>query len=611
MHRLALQSTLLPTVQRYPRRWLTSSTIRNKTATDIDNAPAPSPSPYASTWSYPAPVRDEGGLLPESSRAAEERTRLLENTFWSSPILQEQAKSTTLRPDTRDGPIATVSRYRSSPVTPPPNPPPSLASRKHKPPDSSYDPPHPPPQPSNYTKTVADAMSRILDIHSQSSDLPPVLRPMPSATGKAKCSLLDESEQTEASEPDASRTKHAPLPPSLKALMDVRQHRLAVFHTLNNPHLASNVPVLNHLAHILALRSAGKLASRVRRMAKRVSAIQHGVRTRPLVMLEGLGGVEGRYEGYWDLPAALPPAKPSLGRGTQWDTLDKRVQEQQRDAALTAYFNTKLSFQLRQSSLSEPIAPLDSRHKSPTPGWWPPPKPSLRQLRHLLQAIAYMEKKRGFKPDRITANIILKCWLRCAQPPHPLSDPFRVRAGEVDPDVVVRKTPSGRVLQGDDLMLMFRLVGNIMELSMARTEQRLKKELKKLGASRVAELRVQRTWQKDATAAPTLHKDEAETSIMAHDTDGPLGSFDDLDWEKHIRPFAEMLILSLRKVQATEHLSDVLGWKKAMKSRAEAADKAKEVLVLARTERAAKRAAKRSDSDVGRLGKGDVEGRSG
>jgi hypothetical protein len=144
--------------------------------------------------------------------------------------------------------------------------------------------------------------------------------------------------------------------------------------------------------------------------------------------------------------------------------------------------------------------------------------------------------------------------------------------------------------------------------SPARTRNGLKKELKKLGASRVAELRVQRTWQKDATAAPTLHKDEAETSIMdmlfpieivkrpertvgvmshyrclrlvlvqcrrscrvpimAHDTDGPLGSFDDLDWEKHIRPFAEMLILSLRKVHnLPTSLSDRLAARFAARS---------------------------------------------
>lgn len=196
---------------------------------------------------------------------------------------------------------------------------------------------------------------------------------------------------------------------------------------------------MNNLAELLERKGAGKLALRLRRGFEGVRDGDGNVRLgflprygRAVYSMEGDGegeegrgmvdggvgsgeidGGQGRREkrengrlpnNHWDMGAAPPPRLSEINL----PTLQQRK---------TQYYNHLLSQTLKQSGAipsngfnSDLNLDLESirhgnRFQSPGPG--------LHQLQDLLHLISTLETKKGFIPNKVTGNIVLRCWLRC------------------------------------------------------------------------------------------------------------------------------------------------------------------------------------------------------
>ncbi|WVR09280.1 hypothetical protein IAU60_006345 [Kwoniella sp. DSM 27419] len=272
---------------------------------------------------------------------------------------------------------------------------------------------------SSRTHTSTLALQRILDGYS--------------GKGKERATIPEEILDTPtpapvASSAPASAADPTPdLPPYISRLLDARLFRLTVFHLLQTPAYATNGPLLLFVADHLEEKGAGKLARRLRRGWE---------------MRDGRGTrlwsdpVQGRLApGHWQIPN-LPP-RP--------DTQD-----------MTQYYNAHLLYLLTRPSLA-------STPTSPTPriNDWPAPAPNLQQLRKLLTTIAKLENK-GFVPDCVTANLILKCWLRSASARSRPHDPIRLHRdaqGKLKP---ARKVDSEHGLRREELRGLFDLISRVI-----------------------------------------------------------------------------------------------------------------------------------------------------
>ena len=192
---------------------------------------------------------------------------------------------------------------------------------------------------------------------------------------------------------------------------------MAVFHFIYTPEYASDTTMMSRLASRLEQGGAGKLALRLRR----------GWEMPRLPWPKGVVADEGRAQLWTDAePGAprkpvdywkynqLPPERtdvfPHLGRREQ----------------LQGYYNAQLTYLLTKPATPYALSPLGVTPRAPgvvMPG----PDASLRQLGRLLELIDSLEKDRGFVPNRITANIIVRCWIRCGMgtgeshdTPHPV-----------------------------------------------------------------------------------------------------------------------------------------------------------------------------------------------
>ena len=552
MHRLAYNTGIATSIPRYQPRFISISNKKRGSAVETDRSTA--------SWSYPTPVRDQGGLLPESSKAAEARARAFygqhEHIVGERGVGHddEERQSTDFEPS-----LAEISRANKG----------FLRSKTETTncQDEDIDQTGQTKTVTNYERTVKDAMKRLLEIHSR--------RPTSDNLPKP---------DTKSSKPDShtyqSILPPPSIPPVIKALMDKGQNRLAVFHAISEPHIRSNTPVLLHLADMLRRRNHGKLAERLSLTVKRMND-QFENRDK---MLEDIGldstVTSPRYSRYWALPPLPPtPSDTFLAPGraekdrlktTKSSKQHRRIEAEER---LTVTLNAQLSSLLRESMLVHHAPQNNSqtgRVSLQDPNFFlHPPRPSLRQLSQLLHHIGRLERKHGFKPDRITANIILRCWLRCAQPIRhtiPFVGYFK------DKEQIIRRkrdSPPGRVLSSDDLMIIFRILSKTIESSLESTENRLQDDLKHLDSDQFVKLSQEARW---STERERIMSDQTDHQVK--------GSFGDVDYHKHVKPFTEMLIGSLRRVAGFHETEQVIDWKQAMQRRLLAVKQAKEVLVL-------------------------------
>ncbi|KAK4690080.1 hypothetical protein P7C73_g61, partial [Tremellales sp. Uapishka_1] len=179
-----------------------------------------------------------------------------------------------------------------------------------------------------------------------------------------------------------------PLPPSVHRLLTSRLYRMAVFSIISTPEYCSDATLLERVASILEREGAGKLATRLRRGAE-LSRVDKGkVRLfsdpSPLAVRNP--------PDHWKMPPVPPPSP---------------LADQQR--RLTQYYNMHLTH-----LLVHPSSPFPLQNPTTTKTQIVGPSESLAQLRHLLKTIDKLERHRGFRPDEVTGNIIIKCLMRCS-----------------------------------------------------------------------------------------------------------------------------------------------------------------------------------------------------
>lgn len=186
-----------------------------------------------------------------------------------------------------------------------------------------------------------------------------------------------------------------PFPPIIYRLLQTRQFRLATLHIFNIPSLALNLELVERVAGYMDRHGGSKAARRLRRGRIPSPAEQ--------ATMSGAAAAAAAVADADIDPGSLvysPLDAPRIGTA---------LSQQERN---TVYHNTQLVQLLHSShtAKSSGLAPPKS---------FPQPNTSLRQLRALLGRIYKLEHHRGFVPDRVTANIILSCWVRCALAPNP------------------------------------------------------------------------------------------------------------------------------------------------------------------------------------------------
>lgn len=180
-----------------------------------------------------------------------------------------------------------------------------------------------------------------------------------------------------------------PFPPLIHQLLQSRQFRLTTLHILNYPIYALDSALVHRVAGYMD-RHGGQAAARRLRKGKIPSPTQ-----RDTISQSGQD--------------VLPrPAYPLNTDGL--DGITPYIGSLSPQARVTSFYNTQLAQQLSASHLSKGFRPPKS---------FPLPNTSLRQLRALLARIHYLEYSKAFVPDRVTANLVLSCWVRSALAPPP------------------------------------------------------------------------------------------------------------------------------------------------------------------------------------------------
>lgn len=215
-----------------------------------------------------------------------------------------------------------------------------------------------------------------------------------SSTTSTSATKTTSTTQTSA-EPIPPKRKR-PFPPIVHQLLLARQFRLAVNHVLSISAYALDPVLVDNVAGFMERHGGGRAAERLRR-GKVPTAEEKAAMTQ--------NGEERLPDEYWSLICSSRPLPKTLDDvSTYMPGIDLSPKEK-----FTAFCNIQLAHLLSTDSARSVIPPKHVRK----------PNLSLRQLSDLLARIHHLENHRGFIPDRVTANIILSCWLRCSLAPSP------------------------------------------------------------------------------------------------------------------------------------------------------------------------------------------------
>lgn len=565
--------------------------MTRKTASNIDSTATYWSSSTSNHHLYPTPSRDRGGLYPESSKHAQQRAWSVQSGKWAS-----KGASSGRNEEREQGDRAIALSYSTGWTAN------EGGAEEKEPPDKGERKRHIGRM--DHASTIKYALERIIDLHSPTSppDLtasnetaplpepssntpsPSIIRSSPNTISHA--SLQDDSHITPPTPTPAVPTlpkRPPPLPPILTRLVKTRHYRLAVFHVLNNPHLASDYPMVLRLANMLELKGAGELASRLRgsvtRWKSEAEALGEILMKQKYQLVPG-SCREQRHPAYWYIPTTptdrhRPPPPASSPR-------------------LTAHLNAHLSFLLRKPSLRTGHGLLvdeEWKESSVGEGGFPPPRPNLRQLRQLLYTIQVLERKYGFKPNRVTANIILGSWLRCASPKKDDgSDPYVFvsrRGGEEDMEMIP-KVQSGRIMGQKEAMMLFRVVSMVM----TRSVRQLELHFRDL-AERHRGTHSDKPFPTGlAVPSTTVGSESPDDGVgVSNDESGlPIKlnvlMTGDGEWEiehhRHVRPFASMMLNAMRHIEnMEEERRTVMLWEKEMRKRLELVGEMRYVLAQA------------------------------
>ncbi|KAL7422568.1 hypothetical protein Q5752_003216 [Cryptotrichosporon argae] len=275
------------------------------------------------------------------------------------------------------------------------------------------------------------------------------------------------------------------LPPTIRKLLDSRLYRLAVFHATSSDEWAHDAAVQSGLAEKLERAGAHKLAARLRRgieVAQKLAADAEAAGAG-----EGAGAEPGRIR----LMRAPAPGSPAHRQPARVPTLSAAeaagLTEVERH---TLGINAHLTYLLTPQALRSPLG-----------------------IGELLRRINRHVAHRGFRPDRVTANIVVRCWLRS----------------------------KGAKLGRKELRRVFELVRASMDVAPSRATLDVARPA--VGAD-----------DSGLGGAPTADRARADAQVIRY--------------EAHVRPFGRVMARAMRAAGDDKSTKDVRAWMAAWKMRA-------------------------------------------
>lgn len=322
-----------------------------------------------------------------------------------------------------------------------------------------------------------------------------------------------------------------PLPVTLRKLLDAKLFRAAVFALLESPEWMADEALVHAVAERLDDKGASTLAHRLRRTLEMGLVTGAGGRVRlwsdPKPKTLASGGSRHAAPPSNRVPLVPRPAYPEAtaqGRRTHhWNLL------------LTQWLTVR-----------HPI-PYVSPFERTRPNGHTAAPARLRRLRDVLHTIDSLRTTRGFVPDRVTANIVLKAYLSClargtrgeGRDAHPL--PFR--AG----------------LRSDDLREVFRLIAASIEDGVAKGL-----------VTGEGDDEVDAARSKGTSKGKSKGKSGKEDAMDAQREPLDFG-FDKFDahvsYESHVQPFTRMMARAMVRVGDHRGRIAIEKWGEVMRAR--------------------------------------------
>jgi hypothetical protein len=173
----------------------------------------------------------------------------------------------------------------------------------------------------------------------------------------------------------------------------------------------------------------------------------------------------------------------------------------------------------------------------------------LRQLRTLLLRIDRL-RHRGFKPDRVTANIVIRCWLRCgAGLAGGEDDKFRIVRHKDGTVAFAWKKRSEAPFGTDDLRSMFKLVSDLMPVPSAPA-----------GTSGAPKLPGPQKASISEVTSASVRELGSSPHVVDVDVDSDSAGDALLHYRQHIRPFARMMNRAFKRLGDHDGARMVLKW---------------------------------------------------
>lgn len=265
--------------------------------------------------------------------------------------------------------------------------------------------------------------------------------------------------RTTPSIPETTPTEpKKPFPPLIFKLLQARQFRLAVLHILHVPLYALDQALIEDVAGFMERHNGGNAAARLRRGRTPTPEERR-------LMSDHESDIGKLPTNYWSLSKSLRPPPRILD---DVSTFMPGIELSQSEK-FTAFCNLQLAHLSTlndQPTLGKRMIPPKSLKR---------PNTSLQQLRGLLDRIHRLETHRGFIPDRVTANIILSCWLRCSTTPPSIGK--RINHTKSGWKVNSKHTPQSQIQSQsfgrDELNRMFELVSKLIDRSVVGRDESL------------------------------------------------------------------------------------------------------------------------------------------
>ncbi len=315
------------------------------------------------------------------------------------------------------------------------------------------------------------------------------------------------------SEVDLSRAhiKHRAtiIPVPLRKLLDAKLFRAAVFSLLETPEWMGDEQLVLAVVDRLENKGALQLAHRLRRTLEMGAA----------------AGKDGRVR-LWSDPA--PKDRPRGPPDNRVPLVPRRAYpEPTEQGRRTHHWNLLLTQWL---TARHPIPYASPFPRQRADGHTPPPA-RLRRLRDVLHTIDKLRATRGFVPDRVTANIVLKAYLAC------------LARGTVGEGRDAHPLPFRAGLRAEDLREVFRLIAESIEEGLDKGLVVREGEEERKQAKRTPK------------KAPLVDLDILE-KFDAH-----------VSYEAHVQPFTRMIVRAMVRVGDHRGRFAVEKWGELMRER--------------------------------------------